>query len=99
MDTIKPWKTISIFVSSTFSDMQAERDYIRKYTIPLLEEYFNPKHISIKFIDLRWGVNTRDGNIEDREEEILRVCFNEIQRCRPFFLGLIGDRYGTIAPN
>ncbi|MEG1648800.1 MAG: DUF4062 domain-containing protein [Rikenellaceae bacterium] len=99
MDTIKPWRTISIFVSSTFSDMQAERDYIRKYSIPLLEEYFNPKHVSIKFIDLRWGVNTRDGNIEDRDAEILRVCFNEIQRCRPFFLGLIGDRYGTIAPN
>jgi hypothetical protein len=32
------WRTRSIFVSSSFADMQAERDHLRNFVFPELEE-------------------------------------------------------------
>ena len=40
-------------------------------------------------------------HIEDeaaRELEVLKVCIAEVQRSRPFLIGLIGDRYGWVPP-
>ena len=97
---LQPWQTFSFFISSTFTDMDAERDYLRKIVFPRLNEYFAPRRVSLKIIDLRWGVNTNDfrdeQKAEERETQILKVCFDEIKRSRPFFIALLGDRYGWI---
>lgn len=91
------WTTVTLFVSSTFADMDAERDHIRRIVIPQLEEFFNPLHVTIRVIDLRWGVNTKDDkNLIDRDAKILKVCMEEIDRSRPFFIGLLGSRYGWV---
>lgn len=37
-------------------------------------------------------------NEESVEEKVLRICLEEINRSKPFFLGLLGNRYGYI-PN
>ena len=55
MNEQRPWRTITIFVSSTFTDMEAERDYLNNIIANKLEHYFERKRISLKFIDLRWG--------------------------------------------
>src|SRR6516225_1304369 len=44
------WKTVRVFISSTFRDMHAVRDH----------------------------------------------CLHEIDVCRPFFLGILGERYGWV---
>ncbi|MCD4705339.1 DUF4062 domain-containing protein, partial [bacterium] len=36
--SIDTWKTFSVFVSSTFKDMHAERDYLKNYTFKEIEE-------------------------------------------------------------
>ena len=46
------WKTISIFISSTFNDMQAERDYIRKYIVPRLNEELEQYCVVVQTVDL-----------------------------------------------
>jgi len=93
------WKSFSVFVSSTFKDMHAERDYLIKVIFPELEEKFEKHKIHLNIIDLRWGIDTTGiENEADREKEIIRVCMDEIKRCRPFFIGIIGDRYGWIPP-
>ena len=90
-------RNISIFISSTFIDMQAERDYIKKIIIPQLQHYFSDKNINIYAIDLRWGINTASVNFDEaREAKVLDVCFNTIRNNRPYFIGLIGGRYGWI---
>lgn len=33
---------------------------------------------------------------DEREANVLKVCLEEIRRCRPFFIGLLGDRYGWV---
>ncbi len=90
-------KNIGIFISSTFIDMQAERDYIKKIIIPQLQHHFRNDNINIYTIDLRWGVDTSSVDFDEaREAKVLDVCFNTIRNSRPYFVGLIGNRYGWI---
>lgn len=90
------WKTISIFISSTFNDMHAERDYIRKILVPRLNEALYPYRVCVQATDLRWGISTAGTTEEEREAKVLHVCMNAIHNTRPYFVALIGDRYGWI---
>ena len=89
-------QSISIFISSTFKDMMCERDILRRYVLPELSNYYNPKGIDIQLIDLRWGVIAGEDNPEAIEKKILKCCIDTIDICKPFFIGFIGHRYGWI---
>ena len=94
-----PWRTFSIFISSTFADMQAERDHLKNVVFPRVEEELQKRRIKLEIVDLRWGVDTTSMAQEDeREANVLKVCMDEIKRCRPFFIGLLGDRYDWVPP-
>jgi len=85
--------TVTIFISSTFRDMHTERDYLVKNIFPRLREWCRlKKGISLVEVDLRWGVTEDDV----KNVEVIHICLEEIERSRPFFIGLIGDRYGWI---
>ena len=93
------WEEVRVFVSSTFRDMQAERDHLVKVVFPELRERLEKHRIYFVDIDLRWGV-TQDQSDND---EALELCLEEIDRCRPeegdrrpFFIGILGERYGWV---
>lgn len=86
------WTTVRVFISSTFRDMHAERDQLVKVVFPALRERLEAHHVHLVDIDLRWGV-TRQQADNDR---VLGLCLSEIDQCRPFFVGLLGERYGWI---
>lgn len=89
------WRSATIFISSTFVDMNEERDVLNSYVIPKLNEHFYSRRINVQLVDLRWGVRTAE--IEDevvRDNKVLSVCFDEIDRSQPFFVAILGDRYG-----
>ena len=88
------WRNYSVFISSTFTDMHSERDYLQMYVFPEINKELKKYSISLRIIDLRWGVDTLGENPESIEEKVMRVCFDEIDRSRPFFIGLLGNRYG-----
>jgi len=93
------WLTRPVFISSTFRDMQAERDYLRHVLFPRLEEELRKGRIQFEAIDLRQGVETADVPDEAaREHLVLKVCLEEIQRIRTFLIVLLGDRYGWVPP-
>lgn len=92
-NTTVPW-TISIFVSSTFRDFHAERDLIAGPVSERLGELGAEFGCRVAVIDLRWGVDTSGLDDDERHERVLEVCLGEIDRCRPYFLGFIGDRAG-----
>ena len=96
MHELTKWQTATVFISSTFKDMQYERDCINREVVPILNQFFLPYRIAIRVIDLRWGINTIDCDESNVEQSILKVCMNEIDRSRPLFIGLIGHRYGWI---
>jgi len=92
------WRTFPIFISSTFKDMDAERDMLKKYVIPRLEETLREKRVELKVIDLRWGVDTGKIDENERESSVLKVCLDSIKNNRPFFVALLGERYGWVPP-
>ena len=88
------WKTIRVFVSSTFRDMHAERDWLNRFVFPELRSRCLRRGAEFIGVDLRWGVTQQ----EAEGEGALQICLEEIERCRPFFVCLLGDRFGWIPP-
>ncbi len=88
----------SIFVSSTFRDMQKERDNLMIEVLPKLNDYSKNFGESFRFIDLRWGVDTEHLESDTSSEKVLSVCLDAIDSSRPYMLIFIGDRYGWVPP-
>jgi hypothetical protein len=64
-----------VFISSTFRDMHAERDYLRAHVFPRLEEAVRARRHFLEPIDLRLGVETaQEETDEAREPLVLKVC-------------------------
>ena len=87
---------INIFVSSTFKDMHYERDLIHEKVLPQLNSMAAEYGDSVAFCDLRWGVDTNDLDSEEGAKKVLSVCLDEIDRCRPYMIVILGERYGWI---
>ena len=93
------WKARPVFVSSTFRDMHAERDYLRTHAFPELAEQLRERCHYLDAIDLRQGVENADEADEAaRELRVLKVCLGEVERSKPFIVALLGDRYGWVPP-
>src|SRR4051794_34552070 len=86
------WRTVRVFISSTFRDMHAERDHLVKVVFPELRERVLPHRVHLVDVDLRWGV-TKEQADNDRA---LDLCLKQIDECRPFFVGVLGQRYGWV---
>ncbi len=87
----------TIFLSSTFRDMHAERDIIHNIVLPELSAAFAESAVNLDFVDLRWGIDTEnEDNEQQATQKILQVCFDEIERSKPFFVCFLGERYGWI---
>lgn len=86
----------NLFISSTFKDMDVERDIIKFEVIPALNQMFNKRGVDIQAIDLRYGVNTSGLSEAEATNKVLNMCVQSIDRARPFFIGFVGNRYGTI---
>lgn len=85
-------RAIRVFVSSTFRDMQAEREELVKRVFPQLRRLCEERGVGWSEVDLRWGVTDE----AKAEGQVLPICLAEIDRSRPFFLGLLGQRYGWV---
>ncbi|MCB2202900.1 DUF4062 domain-containing protein [bacterium] len=85
-------RKIRVFISSTFKDMQAERDYLVKFIFPQLRKLCESRGVTWGEVDLRWGIT----EAQSAEGQVLPICLAEIERSRPYFIGLLGERYGWI---
>ena len=93
------WRARPVFTSSTFVDMQAERDHLRNFVFPELEERLRERRHHLEWVDLRLGIATASESDEAvRELRVLKVCLAEVRRSRPFLIVLLGDRYGWVPP-
>ncbi len=85
-------RQIRVFISSTFRDMQAERNLLVKKVFPQLRKLCEERAVAWTEVDLRWGITEQ----ESSEGQVLPLCLAEIERCRPYFIGLLGERYGWV---
>lgn len=84
-------RQVRIFLSSTFTDMQKERDALIQ-TFEMLKVEAAKRNVSLSVVDLRWGV-TED---EAKSGKGISICLNEIENSHPFFICLLGNNYGTV---
>jgi len=85
-------RQVRVFLSSTFGDMQADRDHLVKFVFPQLRRLCETCGVTWGEVDLRWGISDE----QKAEGRVLPICLEEIRRCRPYFIGLLGQRYGWI---
>lgn len=94
-----PWAPRPTFTSSTFRDLHAERDWLREHVFPELQERLRGRRVVLAPIDLRLGIDSAALAEEGaRELQVLQVCLSEVERSRPFVIGLIGKRYCWFPP-
>ena len=87
-------RSVRIFLSSTFRDFGEERDLLVRRVFPSLRARLKDRFVELVDIDLRWGIT-----VEQAERgEVLPICLAEIDRARPYFVGMLGERYGWIPP-
>lgn len=89
-----PPRKLRVFVSSTFRDMAAEREELIKYVFPALRRRCAERAVTWGEVDLRWGIT----EVQQVEGKVLPICLDVIQRCQPYFIGILGERYGSV-PN
>ncbi len=85
-------RSVRVFVSSTFRDMVEDRDELVLRVFPRLRKEFAKRGVVWSEVDLRWGITDE----EVAEGRVLPLCLEEIARCRPYFIALLGERYGYI---
>ena len=78
------------FVSSTFRDMNRERDELVKRVFPRLRNMCLQRGSDFLPVDLRWGV-TKD---QADSGQVVNLCLDKITQTAPFFMCLLGERYG-----
>ena len=58
-DSFQPWRTVSVFVSSTFIDMDTERDYLRDIVLKELQEVYEPLRMNVQLFQTCGEVDGR----------------------------------------
>ncbi len=84
--------SIRVFVSSTFRDMIEDRNALMSHTWPELRLFCRERQVELVEVDMRWGIAEE----QNTRKETLKLCLDEIRACRPFFIGLLGERYGWV---
>ena len=87
-ETDQQWKTLRIFVSSTFLDMQAERSLLHQFVLPQLQRMARELWVEVELVDLRWGLL---GEGAAQVEQCLAMASES-----DIFLGFLGERYGWV---
>ena len=72
--------------------MREEREELIKRVFPQLRRLCEARGVAWSEVDLRWGVTDE----QKAEGDVLPICLAEIDRSRPYFIGLLGQRYGWI---
>ena len=85
-------RVVRVFISSTFRDMVEDRNELMSHVWPALRKICRERAVEFVEVDLRWGVTEE----QSQRKETLRYCLAEIKCCRPFFIGLLGERYGWV---
>jgi hypothetical protein len=72
--------------------MHAEREELVKRVFPQLRKRCEERGVAWSEVDLRWGITEE----QKAEGKVLPICLAEIRNCRPYFLGILGERYGWV---
>ncbi len=86
-------QVVRVYVCSAYQDMRAERAELHEVIFPRVRERFEQRGLRLEVIDPRWTAAS-----EDEAEGIatLERALDQIDQCRPYFLGLFGTHPGKV---
>ena len=84
------------FVSSTFRDMEFDRDLINRFVLPKFRAAAREHGEHADTTDLRIGIDTSDLDLNAAMRKVLKICRQEINRSKPFMIILLGEKYGSL---
>lgn len=85
-------RELRVFISSTFKDFLWERDRLFSHVFPTVRQAARRRGVEFTAIDLRWGITDEQAQLG----HAISACLMEVDECHPYFIGLIGERYGWI---
>lgn len=71
-------RTIRVFLSSTFEDMQEERTHLMNVVFLRLRSMARQRGVTFTEVDLRWGIVEHAA----QNGKVLRLCLREIDQCQ-----------------
>lgn len=74
--------------------LQAEREVLVKHVFPTIDMLCKERGTNCIPVDLRWGINDSQVN----SGLVLQLCLDYVRKCSPFFICLLGERYGSHRP-
>ncbi|MGY3032735.1 hypothetical protein ACVIIV_001905 [Bradyrhizobium sp. USDA 4354] len=85
---------LRLFVSSTFRDMETERNILARLVFPHMRKLLSARAASLQEVDLRWGVTRAMSS----DSGAVAICLRELASCFPLVLGMVGRRSGWTPP-
>jgi tetratricopeptide (TPR) repeat protein len=70
--------------------MNVERSALAENVFPQIRQYCLKHGVEFYAVDLRWGITSKEAHCG----ETVNRCLGEVKKCIPFFIGLVGHRYG-----
>ncbi len=61
-----------------------------------LQKQFEDRHVTCTCVCMNWRQEREEEAFSDGCIRTVRKHILEIDRCRPFFVGILGDRYGFV---
>ena len=85
--------SLRVFVSSTFSDMHSERNFLQQIVFPAIRRRctVSGRRVQLVDIDMRWGITSSE--IADDPMAAATRCLNEVLQSH-IVIGFVGERYG-----
>lgn len=85
------FSNISPYLCSNMHEFDDERAYLKEKTFPRIKEYYEKLNISFDPIQIEWK---EDDDIV-KSGSLLRLLIHNIIKSSPFFICLMGKKYGT----
>lgn len=82
-------RSVRVFLSSTFRDMNDERAVFLKRFAPSLRQQAVERGVFLTFVDLRWGVTVGQA----QGGEVVNICLDQLAQSK-YFVNFLGLRYG-----
>ncbi|XP_072407952.1 tetratricopeptide repeat protein 41-like isoform X3 [Chiloscyllium punctatum] len=88
---------IQVVLCSTTEDFQEERDYLEHHVFPFLNKLCKSRRSSLKVLDMQW--TSHEGHHRaNTDSHKLKVSLDLITKISPFFICMLGQKYGEYCP-
>jgi hypothetical protein len=102
VSNVQDTREVRLILCSTVADMLQERAALMQQVIPALQAKCESRMVTVTLVCLSLGMRgsvQAQGLVSEEETatlQDLQVQLEEIDRCSPYFVGLLGERYGWI---